>query len=141
MKRLLLAAGLIAMAGLSAFAQVSENKTPVRKKAVRVPAKVQSGSASPASKASLNPQPLPPKPGDPMSAASKVSLNPQPLPPKQKIGSATAESKVALNPQPLPPKTKTKAGVAASPGSKVSLNPQPLPPKVAAPAAAGQAKQ
>jgi len=86
-------------------------------------------AVSPASKVSLNPQPLPPgerKAGaDP---ASKVSLNPQPLPPKQgKIGSTSAASKVSLNPQPLPPK-QAKVG-ATSAASKVSLNPQPLPPK------------
>jgi len=40
-----------------------------------------------------------------VSPASKVSLNPQPLPPKQaKVGATSAASKVSLNPQPLPPK-------------------------------------
>jgi len=64
-----------------------------------------------------------------VSPASKVSLNPQPLPPKQaKVGSTSAASKVSLNPQPLPPK-QAKVG-STSAASKVSLNPQPLPPKI-----------
>ena len=102
----LFAVGVIAvMTSVSASAQVAETKAPAKKKIVRVPAKVQGGSAS---------------------AESKVALNPQPLPPKQKVGSASAESKVALNPQPLPPKQQVGS---TSKASKVSLNPQPLPPK------------
>ena len=91
-----------------------------------------SKAASPASKVSLNPQPLPPKQAKvgTTSAASKVSLNPQPLPPKQaKVGTTSAASKVSLNPQPLPPK-QAKVGTTSA-ASKVSLNPQPLPPKQA----------
>jgi hypothetical protein len=125
MKKLFtLACMLLLMAGVS-LAQIrpdSLSKTSQNYK--------KSQTASPASKVSLNPQPLPPGErkagGDP---ASKVSLNPQPLPPKQaKVGSTSATSKVSLNPQPLPPKVAT--GGASSRASKVSLNPQPLPPKV-----------
>src|SRR4051812_25506721 len=109
-----LVVGLVALAGFSAFAQVSENKAPLQKKTVRVRGKAQSGAASAASKVSLNPQPLPPS-GDPTSAASKVSLNPQPLPPKTKTSVADSPtSKVALNPQPLPPKPSGDPTSAAS---------------------------
>jgi hypothetical protein len=56
----------------------------------------------------LNPQPLPPGPGEKLGA-----LNPQSLSPGSDF------SKVALNPQPLPPRSDF---------SRVALNPQPLPP-------------
>src|SRR6266852_2973765 len=105
MKNLFAVGAIAVMASVSAFAQVSDAKTPPPKKSQRAHAKVQSGSASAESKVALNPQPLPPKPqGDPASKASKVSLNPQPLPPQQRVGSPSVASKVSLNPQPLPPK-------------------------------------
>ena len=59
--------------------------------------------------------------------ASRVSLNPQPLPPRSALRfAADAGSRVSLNPQPLPP--SPAARFAADLASRVSLNPQPLPP-------------
>ena len=53
----------------------------------------------------LNPQPLPPRPGDPVKRflpGSRVMLNPQPLPPR--IARVLPGSQLMLNPQPLPPR-------------------------------------
>jgi hypothetical protein len=86
MKKLFtLACMLLLMAGVS-LAQIrpdSLSKTSQNYK--------KSQTASPASKVSLNPQPLPPKvaTGGASSRASKVSLNPQPLPPK--VGSSATQ--------------------------------------------------
>jgi len=62
--------------------------------------------------------------------ASRVSLNPQPLPPRSALRfAADPASRVSLNPQPLPPRAAVR--FAADPASRVSLNPQPLPPREA----------
>lgn len=72
-------------------------------------------SASALDKATLNPQPLPPKVWGGTPGANN-SLNPQPLPPKVWGGTLGANS--ALNPQPLPPKVGPDPGIMRAAGTQ-----------------------
>lgn len=87
----------------------------------------------------LNPQPLPPGPGESVFdrlsrriglLAEEAALNPQPLPPEPsesifgRLGDA-----FAINPQPLPPSPEPIESFSRAVGEAVAINPQPLPPE------------